>query len=104
MIKLTILYGQPSDPAAFEDYYTRTHMPLAATMKGFEKMEYTKFINPSDGSKAAHYRMAEFWFKDALALQTTMNSPEGQAAGADLANFATGGVSLLVGTIENLQH
>lgn len=76
-------------------------MPLAAKMSGFEKVEYTKFIDGA-GGKAAEYRMAEFWFKDFEALQMTMNSPEGQAAGADLGNFATGGVRLLVGTIETV--
>ena len=30
------------------------------------------------------------------ALQAGLGSPEGQAAAADLANFATGGVTLIV--------
>jgi uncharacterized protein (TIGR02118 family) len=102
MIKLTVLYGHPTDPASFEDYYANTHLPLAAAMKGFEKVEVTKFISAPDGTKASHYRMAEFWFKDPEALKGTMGSPEGQATGADLANFATGGVTLLVGEAEVL--
>ena len=28
--KLIILYGPPSDPAAFEDYYARRHIPHAS--------------------------------------------------------------------------
>ena len=32
MVKVTVLYGPPSDPAAFEDYYANTHVPLAAKM------------------------------------------------------------------------
>ena len=28
MIKLTILYGQPMDAAACEEYYASTHLPL----------------------------------------------------------------------------
>ena len=99
MIKLTVLYGHPADPAAFESYYANTHLPLVAKMKGFEKAELTKFLNAPDGSKAAHYRMAEFWFSNPEALQTTMGSPEGQATAADLANFATGGVTLLTGIV-----
>ncbi|OSZ73600.1 ethyl tert-butyl ether degradation protein EthD [Chitinophagaceae bacterium IBVUCB2] len=99
MIKLTVLYGHPTDIAAFEEYYANTHLPLAATMKGFEKVEYTKFISATDGSQAAYYRMAEFWFTSPEALQATMGSAEGQAAAADLGNFATGGVKLLVGAV-----
>jgi uncharacterized protein (TIGR02118 family) len=28
MVKLTVLYGHPDDPDAFEEYYANTHMPL----------------------------------------------------------------------------
>lgn len=99
MIKLTVLYGHPTDSTAFEAYYTNTHLPIAAKMQGFEKVEYTKFISAPDGTPAAYYRMAEFWFTGPDTLQATMGSPEGQATAADLANFATGGVKLLVGTV-----
>jgi len=44
--------------------------------------------------------MAELWFADMGALQTTMGSAEGQATAGDLANFATGGVTLLNGSVE----
>ncbi len=99
MIKLTVLYSHPTDVSVFENYYANTHLPLAATMKGFEKVEYTKFISAPDGSQAAYYRMAEFWFTSPEALQATMGSAEGQATAADLANFATDGVKLLVGAV-----
>jgi uncharacterized protein (TIGR02118 family) len=69
-------------------------------MNGLEKSEYTKFISAADGSKPAHYRMAELWFKSPEALQATMGSPEGQATGTDLANFATGGVTIMIGMVE----
>ena len=72
-------------------------MLLAANMKGFEKVQYTKFISGPDGSQAAYYRMAEFWFNNPEALQATMGSAEGQATAAHLDKFATGGVKLLVG-------
>ena len=32
MIKITVLYGQPSDQEAFESYYIKTHLPLVAEM------------------------------------------------------------------------
>ncbi|HQW44044.1 MAG: EthD family reductase [Chitinophagaceae bacterium] len=101
MIKLTVLYGHPTDPAAFETYYANTHLPISAKITGFEKAELTKFISAPDGSPAAHYRMAEFWFTSPEALQAAMGSPEGQATAADLANFATGGVTLMIGAVEN---
>lgn len=99
MIKLTVLYGHPVDSTAFESYYTNTHLPLVAKMRGFEKAEFTKFLDTPDSSKAAYHRMAEFWFANLEALQTTMGSTEGQASAGDLANFATGGVTLLTGIV-----
>ncbi len=100
MIKLTVLYGHPTDAAVFEDYYINTHLPIAATMKGIDKVEYTKFLSAPDGSAPVHYRMAEFWVESPEALKTTMHSPEGTATSSDLANFATGGVTFLVGVVE----
>ncbi len=100
MIKLTVLFGHPTDAAAFEAYYANTHLPIAATMKGFDRVEYTKFLPAPDGAAPAHYRMAEFWVANPEALRTLMHSTEGTATSADLANFATGGVTLLVGLVE----
>ena len=50
--------------------------------------------------KAAYYRMAELFFTDQAQMQTTLGSPEGQATIADLSNFATGGVTTIIGTNE----
>ncbi len=100
MIKMTVLYGHPTDTSVFEEYYADTHMAKAAKMEGHTKLELTKFTSTPDGSKPAYYRMAEFWFSSPEAMQATMGSPEGQATAADLANFATGGVTLLVGAVE----
>ncbi len=32
MLKLTVLFGRPEDPEAFEAYYTNYHLPLAAKL------------------------------------------------------------------------
>ena len=101
MIKVTALYGHPNDPAAFESYYANTHMPLVAKIKEVTKTETTKFLPNPDGSAAAFYRMAELYFASAADLQQALGSPEGQATTNDLSNFATGGVTMLVGTVEN---
>ena len=94
MIKATLLYGHPSDADAFEKYYADIHLPIAFQMKGLERMELTKFQSSPDGSLSPYYRMAELYFADAAAMGTTMSSTEGQAAAADLSNFANGGVTM----------
>jgi uncharacterized protein (TIGR02118 family) len=100
MIKVTVLYGAPEDPQAFERYYAETHLPIAAKMKGATRFELTRFGPGPDGSAPAFYRMAEFYFPDQATLQATLGSPEGQATTADLANFATGGVTFLLGSVD----
>ncbi|SDE78448.1 conserved hypothetical protein [Pricia antarctica] len=100
MIKMTILYGHPTDSVAFEEYYTKTHMPIAAKIKGYARFETTKFTGDTNGGKPVYYRMAELWFSSPEAMQTTMGSPEGQAVAADLANYATGSATFLVGEVE----
>lgn len=100
-MKATLLYGHPTDADAFEKYYAETHLPIAAKMQGLTKLELTKFVSAPDGGKAAYYRMAELYFPNAKGMQQTMESPEGKAALADLSNFATGGVTMLIGSVEN---
>lgn len=100
MQKVTVLYGHPVDPEAFENYYRNHHIPLVAKMKGIAKVELTKMLGGPDGSPPAYYRMAELYFADAAQMQATMGSPEGQATAADLANFATGGAKVIIGTVE----
>lgn len=101
MMKTTALYNHPKDPEAFEAYYAQTHLPLSAKMAGVARMELTRFAPGADGSRPAYYRMAELYFADAAQMQTTFGSPEGQAVAADLQNFATGGVMVLIGTVES---
>ena len=99
MKKVTVLYNHPEDPEAFESYYRDTHLPLAATMKGVERLELTKFETGPDGGAPAFYRMAELYFASDEQLQATLGSPEGQATVADLEKFATGGVTVVIGSV-----
>jgi len=101
MIKLTVLYGPPTNVQEFENYYTDTHLPLAAKMKGVERLELTRFAPGPDGDQPAYYRMAELYFPTEEQMQTTMSSPEGEATVADLPKFASGGVTVLMGSVES---
>ena len=101
MIKATVLYGHPTDPTAFEKYYSDVHMPIVGKTKGIAKAELTKMLPNPDGSAAAYYRMAELYFNEPAEMQQAMSSAEGQAMVADLANFASGGVTVITGMVEN---
>ena len=100
MIKLTVLYGHPTNPEAFEKYYATTHMPLVNKMSGFIRTEKAKVVGTPDGAKPTFYRTFEFWFENEDALGRTMGSPEGKAAVDDLPRFATGGVTVLISAVE----
>ncbi|MBI2502995.1 MAG: EthD family reductase [Candidatus Latescibacteria bacterium] len=100
MMKVTVLYGHPASPEAFEQYYSGTHLPIAAKMKGVARIELTKFTAGPGGTKPAFYRMAELYFATQAQMEQTLGSPEGQAAVADLPRFATGGVTMVIGSIE----
>lgn len=100
MLKATVLYGHPTDADAFEKYYHETHIPLVGKTKGIIEFEWTKFLPNPDGSAPAYYRMAELYFAGPAEMQQALGSPEGKAMAADLANFATGGVTIIIGTVE----
>jgi len=101
MMKGTVLYGTPKNPDEFEKYYESTHLPLVAKMKGVARLELTKFIAGPDGGKPAFYRMAELYFNTQTEMEQSVGSPEGQAAMDDIQNFATGGVTVLIGSVED---
>lgn len=100
MLKVTVLYGHPASPDEFERYYAATHLPIAHTIRGVARWEFTRFAPGPDGAPPAFYRMAEAWFDSPAAMQAALGSPEGQATVADLANFATGGITFLVGAVD----
>jgi uncharacterized protein (TIGR02118 family) len=99
MMKITVLYGHPKSPDEFEKYYESTHLPLVGKIKGVDRGELTKFISAPDGGKPAFYRMAELYFATQAQMEQSLGSAEGQAAVADFENFATGGVTVLIGSV-----
>ena len=96
MVKLVVAYGHPEDPAAFDRHYADTHGPLAQKIPNLRRFEAGKVLGAADGSAAPYYFLAELWFEDLEELQASMQSPEGQAAGADVGTFATGGATLMI--------
>jgi uncharacterized protein (TIGR02118 family) len=102
MFKITVLYNTPENPAAFDAYYKEKHIPLVDQIEGVLKFEITKIHRGPGGSPSDHYLMAELYFRNEDQMQEAMSSPEGQATVDDLNHFATGGVTILIGsTIDN---
>lgn len=97
MAKLFAIYQQPSDPAAFDRYYFETHVPLAKTVPGLRSYEITRGDVMGMAGKHGAYLVAILEFDSMAAIAAAMASPQGQATAADLANFATAGVDVMMG-------
>jgi uncharacterized protein (TIGR02118 family) len=90
--RLIVSYGQPQDPAAFDTYYRDVHTPLALRQPGVLRLT-VGHPTSLDPSQTVPYVVAELDFESEQAMKDTLASPEGRAAGQDIANFATGGVT-----------
>jgi uncharacterized protein (TIGR02118 family) len=92
MVKVTVLYDQPEDAAAFEKYYLETHVPAGAQLPNLIRFE----VNKAAGENPPYYRTGDLWFDDMASMQACLASPAGQAAVADLDNFAKGRHKVLI--------
>ena len=97
MAKLFAIYQQPTDPAAFDSYYFNKHVPLAKTIPGLLSYEVTRGDVMGMAGKHGAYLVAILGFESMAAIGAAMASPQGQATAADIPNFATGGVDVLMG-------
>lgn len=96
MANLYAIYQQPADPAAFDAYYFNTHVPLAKTVPGLRSYEVTQGDVMGVAGKHSAYLVATLKFDSMAAIGAALASPEGQATAADLANFASAGVDLMM--------
>ena len=44
-VKLTITFGAPKDPEAFERHYVETHAPLVKALPGLRAYEYGRALD-----------------------------------------------------------
>ena len=94
MYKLLALYPHPTDPAHFKSYYVETHVPLANSMPGLLGSRYS-FEPECLTGPSPYFCVFEGDFADKAALEAALASPQGQATAGDIANYATGGITLL---------
>ena len=94
MAQLVVTYGKPADPAAFDAHYRDVHVPLAQKIPGLRRFELSDGpVSTPEGPSDVH-SIAILTFDSLSDLQAALASPEGQAAAADVANFASGGASM----------
>jgi uncharacterized protein (TIGR02118 family) len=96
MARVIAMYKSPKDPVAFDKYYFDTHVPIAKRIPGLRKYEVSRGAVASPAGASGVHLVALLHFDDMAAIQRALTSPEGQATVADLPNFATGGVDILM--------
>jgi len=95
MAQVLVLYNAPADPAAFDRYYQQTHIPIAKKIAGLRSYVISNGPVQALAGTSPHL-VAILQFDSMAELKTALASSEGQAAAADLPNFASGGASLLI--------
>lgn len=92
-IRVAVCYGLPEDTAAFDQHYSEVHVPLARAVPGLIDFTWGT-LDSLDDSSPPYYAIASLYFEDEASLQIGLSSPEMKAAGKDLRNFASGGVTM----------
>lgn len=95
MVRLTVLYGHPQDPAEFDRYYHAVHIPLARQMRGWKGWTIGKCESAVPGERPPYYMIVGLYAASRAAAEAILASPEGQAAIADVPKFATGGFTFM---------
>ena len=95
--QLTVLYHHPEDAEAFDRHYDETHAPLAAKLPDLRSYTVSWPGPGPDGQRPPYHLVAILTWDSEEAFQASLESPEGQAALADLPNFAGAGVDMATG-------
>jgi len=95
MAQVLVIYNTPADPAAFDRYYHQTHIPLAKKIPGLRSYQINNGPVQALAGSAPHL-IAILTFDSMADISAALVSPEGQAAAADLPNFASSGATLLI--------
>lgn len=101
MYVFTCLYHHPADPEAFDEHFFTVHGPLARKVValGLRGATATRLAPNPDGTPPPFYVKVDLVADSAEALRAALSTPEGQAAQADLANFAGAGVVMFSGEV-----
>ncbi len=94
MKQVIVIYGMPEDPAAFDRHYAEVHIPLTRKMPLLKGFEVSRGPVAASAGAPVHL-VAILSYASGEDLEVSLASPEGQAAVADVGNFATGGATLL---------
>ena len=96
MHRITIQYGAPADPEAFEKHYTEVHIPLASKLPNLRRFSRS---HPRAMGGDAPYFVAELWFDDADALKAALKSSAMAETAADAQAFDVASMTTFTGEV-----
>ena len=96
MAEVVVLYKTPKDTAAFDKHYFEKHVPIAKKIPGLRKFAVSQGPVATPVGPSGFHLIAILTFDNLAAIQAGFGSAEGQAAGADVQTFATGGADMLL--------
>ena len=96
MAEVVVLYKTPKDTAAFDKHYFEKHVPIAKKIPGLRKFAVSQGPVATPAGPSGFHLIAILTFDNLAAIQAGFRSAEGQAAGADVQTFATGGADMLL--------
>jgi uncharacterized protein (TIGR02118 family) len=94
MVKLVAMFAHPEDPAAFDEAYFGTHLPLNAKTPGLRRTEVTRVTGTPRGGESQWYLVTEMYYDDEESMRAAFASPEAAAAAKNLMSFAKGLVTM----------
>jgi uncharacterized protein (TIGR02118 family) len=95
MAQLIVIYKTPKDATAFDRHYAEVHVPLAKKIPGLRRFETSAGAVSSPSGPSEAHLVVTLTFDSMAAIAAAFASPEGQAAGADIRTFATGGAEMM---------
>lgn len=78
MNKIVVLYPEPADRVAFEDYYVNKHLPLAARLPGLKAARYSFRVSGlgDSGTGSPYFAVFEGDFATQADMAAAVASPK----------------------------
>jgi uncharacterized protein (TIGR02118 family) len=95
MVNVLLLFGNPIDRAAFNDYFERTHRPLLTRLPELDSLRINHVAGAITG-ESPFYLIIELEFRSEEVMRNGLNSESGKTMARDFSNFASGGVTVLL--------
>lgn len=95
MVKVLILFGEPTDVDLFASHFEQTHRALLSDIPELSGIEICHVAGVLTGDSPCHL-VVQLQFPSEEAMRDGLNSEPGQRMARDFSNFATGGLSILL--------